>query len=321
MYFQAACFVTNSENRVQTLRTTRPRQPLSQGYVRVRVHAFALNQADIMQAQGKYPPPPGESDIPGLEFSGEVIESQHRAFKIGMQVMALVGSGAYAEECVVHASLLRAIPQGYSEIEAAALPEALTTVHATVFDARKPKTHQRILMHGATSGIATLAAQMLALSGMKACICGRNRQKMKTLPHYTGIEYFEVHSPEDLLESRFGRFDRIIDILGGAYTKMHLELLKPKGQLLQMACMTGAKTELFLPVIMGKRLCLQGFVLRSQNLPEKARLFHKACEYWLALNAPPKPIIDSVFRFAELDKALQRMAQAEHVGKVVISID
>lgn len=321
MSYCAIRFVSGQNGQIDIDFFEQRRQELSKNYVRIRVKAFALNQADIMQARGKYPPPPGESDIPGLEFSGEVIESRYTGFSAGDWVMALVGSGAYAQECVVHASLLRAMPHDYSFIEAAALPEALTTVHATVFDARKPQLHQRILMHGAASGITSLAAQMLALSGMQASICGRSLKKMASLPRYDRITYHEVNSPEDLLESRFGLYDRIVDILGGEYTKMHLDLLKPTGQLLQMACMEGAKVELFLPTLMRKRLKLEGFVLRSQSIPAKAKLYHQACDYWLGLSTPPKPMVDSVFGFAKTDIALQRMASSEHIGKIVVTVD
>lgn len=320
MSFRVIRFAAYQSGPIRLIYSTEERRAITHGQVRIKVFAFALNQADILQAKGKYPPPPGESDIPGLELVGEVVESRHRHFKPGMKVMALVGSGAFAEECVVDGALLHALPSDFTTIEAAALPEALTTVHATVFNGAKPKQPQRILMHAATSGIGTLAAQMLALSGTEADLCGRNHQKMAVLPFYPHIRYHTVESPEDLREQHFEPFDRIIDMLGGAYTKVHLDLLKPKGHLLFMASLTGLKSELFLPTLMQKRLTLQGFVLRSQSTGEKAKLFHQACEHWLTFNKPPKPLIDRVFSFEDTEQALHRMANCEHIGKIVVKL-
>jgi putative PIG3 family NAD(P)H quinone oxidoreductase len=297
----------------------------SQTQMLVQVKATALNRADLMQRLGKYPPPQGESDIPGLELAGEVIEvgSKVSQFKPGDKIYALVASGAQAEYCVVEPSLAHHIPKGWDYLHAAALPEALTTAHATLFDEGKLQPDQTLLIHGAGSGIASLAIQMAKLTGAHVISTVGNVLKIEkamALGADQLINYNE-HDFEDLIEEQ--SIDLIIDFVGGDYFNRHLHLLKPKGSIIQIACQKGSTVECNLALIMRKRLHIIGFVLRPQSLAEKTRLWSLAHNHWQPyLECEQlKPIIDSEFTFDNIEQAHQYMHEGTHFGKIVIALN
>jgi putative PIG3 family NAD(P)H quinone oxidoreductase len=278
-----------------------------------------------MQRYGKYPPPLGESDIPGLELSGVVAAagSKVKIFKPGDKVYGLVGSGAYAEYCAVEASLAHHIPTGWSYSLAAALPEALTTVYATLFDLGSLKQGQTLLIHGAGSGIASLAIQMAKLANAKVITTVGNSSKMDQALKLGAdqVIHYKENDFEDLIEEH--NVDLIIDFIGGDYFNKHLHLLKPKGKLIQIACIKGSSVECNLALIMRKRLQITGFVLRPQSTKEKARLWKLAHQHWSeALNSLAlKPVIDSEFTLSQLEQAQLRMQEGMHFGKIVVLMD
>jgi NADPH2:quinone reductase len=296
----------------------------NESQILVRVKATALNRADLMQRHGKYPPPEGESDIPGLEIAGDVIAigAKVTQFKPGDKVYGLVGSGGYAEFCAVNESLAHLIPENWNYSLAAALPEALTTVYATVFDLGELRENQILLIHGAGSGIASLAIQMAKLTKAKVVTTiGDNSKKEKAL--MLGADQVILHKENDfenLIEDH--SVDLILDFIGGDYFNKHLHLLKPKGKLIQIACINGSSVECNLSLIMRKRLQIIGFVLRPQTLNEKARLWTLAHERWddFLLSQRLKPIIDSEFPFEQIEEAHQYMNSGKHFGKIVINI-
>lgn len=291
----------------------------------VRVKATALNRADIMQRYGKYPPPPGESEIPGLELAGDVIEvgAKVSQFRPGDKVYGLVGSGAYAQFCPVEASLAHHIPENWDYVLAAALSEALTTAYATLFDLGNFQSGQNLLIHGAGSGIASLAIQMAKLvHGNIITTVGTDDkvEKAVTLGANQVINY-NKHDFEDLIADH--SIDLIIDFIGGDYFNKHLHLLKPQGKLIQIACLKGSTVECNLAVIMRKRLKIIGFVLRAQSIEEKTKLWNDAHKMWLE---PLKlkqltPIIDSKFNLDQIEEAHQYMQSSAHFGKIVAHID
>jgi NADPH2:quinone reductase len=291
----------------------------------VRVQATALNRADLMQRQGKYPPPQGESDIPGLEVAGDVVAvgSKVKQFKTGDRVYGLVGSGAYAEFCSVEASLAHLIPEGWNYTLGAALPEALITVYGTIFDLGHLKPGQTLLVHGAGSGIASLAIQMAKRMNAKVITTVGNKNKIDkagALGADQIIEY-KTNNFTDFIEEQ--SIDLILDFVGGDYFNKHLLLLKTQGQLIQIACLKGAVVECHLPLLMRKRLQIIGFVLRSQSLEEKNRLWKLAHEHWFEFlgNKKITPIIDSEYPFEEMEQAQQRMQSGEVFGKIVVHIN
>lgn len=291
----------------------------------VQVRATALNRADLLQKKGKYPPPPGESDIPGLELAGDVVAvgSQVRGFAIGDRVYGLVGSGAQAEYCAVEASLAHRIPDSWSYALAAALPEALTTVYATVFDIGQLQAGQVFLIHAAGSGIASLAIQMAKLTGAQVITTAGDPAKVakaKALGADLVINYKDENF-EDLIEEN--SVDLIVDFVGGEYFNRHLHLLKPEGKLVQIACMQGSKVECNLASLMRKRLQIIGFVLRPQPVAEKSRLWRLAHEHWqeLLANKALVPIIAKEFPIEAIEEAHEYMQSNLHFGKIVLRMD
>lgn len=302
-----------------------PSPDYSDTQILIRVRATALNRADLMQRFGKYPPPPGESDIPGLEVAGEVVAigSKVTRFNVGDKVYGLVGSGGYAEFCAIESSLSHLIPTGWNYQLAAALPEALTTVYATVFDLGGLKKNQTLLIHGAGSGIASLAIQMAKLSQAKVITTVGSTEKIEkalALGANQVINYNE-NDFEDLVEEQ--SIDLILDFIGGDYFNKHLHLLKPKGKLIQIACLKGSTVECNLALIMRKRLNIIGFVLRPQTLVEKSRIWDLAHQQWSDYlpNKRLHPIIDKEFIFTEIELAHEYMQSGEHFGKIVINLD
>lgn len=291
----------------------------------IRVKAAGINRADLMQRQGKYPPPPGESPIPGLEIAGEVVAfgSRVKNFKIGDRVYGLVGSGGYADYCCMHHSLAAPIPDGWHFDYAAAIPEALITAHATVFSIGQIKQAQTLLIHAAGSGISSFAIQMAKHIGARVITTASNQEKIdkakqlgaETVINYKKDDFVELISKETI--------NLIVDFIGGSYFPKHLELLKTKGKLVQISCMQGHKVECNLATLMKKRLQIIGFVLRSQSIPEKAALWKSAQEHWSTslLNKHIMPVIDSVFDFSEIELAHAQMQSSAHFGKIVIRMD
>lgn len=289
----------------------------------VRVKATALNRADILQRQGKYPSPPGESIIPGLEVAGEVVEigSDVTQFKVGDHIYGLVAGGAYAEYCCVNQHLAALIPKGWDFNHAAALPEALMTTHATLFLLGQLKQGQTLLIHAAGSGISSLAIQMAKLQGAKTITTASATDKVlkaQSLGATSVINYKNEEFDRIIDESSV---DLIVDFIGGEYFAKHLKILKPLGKLVQIACMQGYLVEANLLQIMQKRLQINGFVLRSQPLLEKIELWKSAQYHWSTalLNRHVVPVIDSVFRLEEIEQAHSRMMNNEHFGKIIIS--
>lgn len=291
----------------------------------VRVKAAGLNRADLMQRQGKYPPPPGESAIPGLEIAGEVmaVGAHVKRFKIGDRVYGLVGSGGYADYCCLHHSLAAQIPTDWDYTYAAAIPEALMTAHATVFSLGRLSQNQTLLIHAAGSGIASLAIQMARHLGAKVITTASHQEKVakaKLLGATTVINYKEEDFATIITS---GSVDLIVDFIGGTYFPKHLDLLKIKGKLVQISCMQGYKVDCNLALLMKKRLHIIGFVLRAQSLAEKAILWKTAQHHWSTalLNKHIKPIIDSEFKFADIEQAQAHMVRSAHFGKILIRMD
>lgn len=290
----------------------------------VRVSATALNRADLMQRLGKYPPPPGESAIPGLELAGEVVAIGDKVsrFKPGDNVYALTGSGAYAQYCCVDEYLAEKIPDDWDFLTAAALPEALTTTNAVLFELGHLSAGQTLLIHAAGSGISTMAFQMATLSGATSISTASNSEKIaKALDlGVSSVVNYKTQDFSDVLPEN--SIDLIVDFIGGTHFIKHLRLLKTKGHLVQISALQGRMVECDLGLLMKKRLQINGFVLRPQSLDEKRLLWQAAQQRWskAIANNQLKPIIDSVFDFNKLNEAHQYMLAGKHYGKIVIKI-
>lgn len=291
----------------------------------VRVKATALNRADLMQRYGKYPPPAGESEIPGLELAGDVVAvgTNVTQFKPGDRVYGLVGSGAFAEYCAVDASLAHHIPENWDYTQAAALPESLVTVHATLFVLGALKAGQTLLIHGAGSGIASLGIQMAKKIGATVITTVGSASKIEKAQQLGADQVinYQKQDFEDLIAEN--SVDLVLDFIGGDYFNRHLHLLKLGGKLIQISCLNGSSVECNLALLMRKRLQITGFVLRSQSIEEKACLWKLAHQSWFDLLSQKQinPIIDSEYKLEQIEEAQEHMQTSAHFGKIIIHVD
>lgn len=288
----------------------------------VKVQAVAVNYADLMQRSGKYPPPAGASIIPGLEISGTVVElgAHVTNFKAGDRVYALVAGGGYAEYCTVHHQLARIIPDDWPFDYAAAIPEALTTAHATVFELGQLSDNQSFLIHGAGSGITSTAIQMAATVHAEIYTTIGSEVKREKAIDLGAQNVFNYKTEDWFAAISENTIHVIVDFIGGDYFTKHIKLLANQGQLIQIACMLGYRVETNLIPILQKRLNLHGFVLRPQTIAEKTILWQNAHERWEPCyrSKEIKPIIDSTYPLEEVEKAHERMRSSKHFGKIVL---
>ncbi|WP_240454708.1 NAD(P)H-quinone oxidoreductase [Caulobacter sp. 17J65-9] len=290
----------------------------------IRVHAAGVNRPDLLQRQGLYPPPPGASDVLGLEVAGEVAMVGEDAvrWRVGDKVTALLGGGGYAEFATVDARHALPIPHELSYVDAAVLPETVFTVWTNVFERGGLKAGQALLVHGATSGIGVTAIQMAKAAGAKVIATSRGAEKAARAKSL-GADLSIDSSAGDFVAAvrEAGGADVILDMVGGDFVSRNLECLNTDGRLVQIAFQAGATVELDLRRIMLKRLTLTGSTLRSRDPDEKARLAAAVeTHVWPWAEAGLlKPPIDAVFPLERAADAHRRLDEGTHVGKVVLT--
>ncbi len=298
------------------------------GEVLIQVMAAGVNRPDLMQRRGLYPPPPGASDIPGLEIAGRVvaIDGSVKDIMLGDKVCALVTGGGYAEYCLAAAELCLPIPENLSFAEAATLPEALFTVWSNVFERSHLQAGETLLVHGGTSGIGTTAIMLAKLFGARVLATAGNAEKCHVCSALgaEAIDYQQADFRDRVMELTGGTgVDVILDIVGGPYLARHLDALAPDGRLAIIAVQGGSKTEINLLPILLKRLTLTGSTLRPQRLTEKSRLARAIREKvwpWVA-SGHLRPLIDSIFPLKEAAKAHERMESSQHIGKIALTLE
>ena len=298
--------------------------------VLVRVYGSALNRADLLQRRGLYPAPPGApADIPGLEFAGEV-ESTGPAvqlWKSGQRVMGLVGGGAHAEYVVVHERTLCEIPANLSWEQAAAIPEAFITAHDALWLQAALRPCERVLIHAVGSGVGLAALQLTR--AMNAIPFGTSRSPDKLeRARALGLEggFFVLDSPTPdtgKTWSAEGGFDVVIDLVGGEYTNASLHALAPRGRIMLIGTIGGAKSGIDIGLMLGKRAHMIGTVLRARPLEEKIAVSRRFATEVVPLFARDvlKPVIDSCFDLREIRKAHERMESNQTFGKVVLGMN
>ncbi|MCO5966235.1 NAD(P)H-quinone oxidoreductase [Sinorhizobium meliloti] len=300
-----------------------------EGEMLVRVSAAGINRPDVMQRQGNYPPPPGASDILGLELAGvvESLGSGVRRFKPGNRVMALVHSGAYAEWAVVQEASALPVPDGMSLVEAGAFPETYFTVWSNVFERAGLKRGETLLIHGGTSGIGTTALMLAKAIGAKVIVTAGSPEKCEAclkLGADGAIDYRRQDFVAVSKELTGGRGpDVILDMVGGDYIARNLEAVAVDGRIAQIAFQKGSKAEVdFLPLLM-KRITLTGSTLRARPLAMKAKLAASLEEHVLPVLArgEARPLIDSTYPFEQVAGAHARMDSGSHTGKIVLVMD
>ena len=306
---------------------TRPSPQPGHGEILVAVAAAGVNRADCMQRAGSYPPPPGAPDTIGLEVSGRVAAVGPGAarFQPGEQVCALVSGGGYAEYCVAPADNTLPLPAGLDAVAGAALPEALFTVWANLYDRAWLGDGERLLVHGGASGIGTAAIQLAAALGTRVFATAGGAEKRaacEALGAERCIDYREEDFVEIVLELTGGEgVDVILDMVGGDYLRRNLKALATNGRLVQIATQAGHKVELSLVPIMAKGAYLTGSRLRPRSIEEKAQIAVQLEKVvWpLLAGGRIKPVIDSTFALAEAARAHARMEASAHIGKILLT--
>ena len=303
--------------------------PPAPGEVLVAVEAAGVNRPDVMQRQGLYPPPPGASDIPGLEIAGTVVAHGDGVATpaVGARVCALVTGGGYAEYCAAPAPLCLAVPDGLDAIQAAALPETFFTVWTNVFDRARLAQGESILVHGGSSGIGTTAIQLARAFGATVYVTAGSREKGDRcvgLGADAAINYRDEDFVERIDALTGGRgVDVVLDMVAGDYLARNLRCLATEGRLVIIATQHGHRVEAFnvLPIML-KRLTVTGSTLRPRTVDQKA-VIARALEtqVWpLIESGRVRPIVHARFPLADASAAHRLMESSEHIGKIVLEV-
>jgi NADPH2:quinone reductase len=297
------------------------------GQILVRVEAAGVNRPDLLQRLGNYKPPPGASDVLGLEVAGEVAALGEGAslYQVGEFVTALLPGGGYAEYAVVHESNALPVPQSLSVLEAAAVPETFFTVWTNVFERGALKSREWLLVHGGASGIGTTAIQLAKALGSKVIATVGSDEKAdacRKLGADVAVNYNTADFVAATREATGKGADVILDMVGGDYVARNYAAAAVDGRVVQIAFLRGATPQVDLALLMTKRLTHTGSTLRPRSVAEKASIAEHLREtVWPLLEAGrAKPIIDSTFPLDQADKAHARMESSAHFGKIVLTI-
>jgi NADPH2:quinone reductase len=273
----------------------------------IKVAAAGVNRPDVAQRSGSYPPPPGASDLPGLEVAGEVVAvgADAKKHKLGDKVMSLVAGGGYAQYCIAQDAQAMAVPAALSMLEAGAIPETLMTVWHNVFERGELKAGETILIHGGSSGIGTMAIQLAKAFGSRVIVTVGSKEKadVKTATSGAGANV-------------------ILDMVGGDYVERNYDAAAVDGRVVQIALLGGAKATVNVGKLMVKRLHHTGSTLRPRSNADKAAMVAaiEAKVMPLLREGRVKPLMDSTFPLQKAADAHRRMESSEHIGKIVLSV-
>jgi NADPH:quinone reductase len=300
----------------------------AEGEVLIRVAAAGVNRPDVMQRQGLYPPPPGASDLPGMEVAGEIVAlgANVSSCSVGDHVTALLAGGGYAAYAIAAAALCLPIPAGLSLVEAAALPETFFTVWTNLFERGGCRAGDSVLIHGGTSGIGTTAIQLAAARGARVFATAGTPEKARIcekLGAARGIDYRSEDFVEVVKRETGGQgVNVILDMVAGSYVSRNLEAAAPDGRIVVIALLGGPRADVKMHLILTKRLTLTGSTLRARPLAQKAALAAAVHEnVWPLLAAGRvRPVICKTFPLAEASAAHRLMESSQHVGKIVLTL-
>ena len=293
--------------------------------VLIKIAFAGVNRPDVLQRAGSYMPPPGASDLPGLEASGTIfaIGQNVTNWAIGDEVCALLPGGGYAEYAVTHASHCLPVPKGMGLEQAAALPETFFTVWSNVFQRGKLKPHEKFLVHGGSSGIGTTAIQLANVFGSEVYATAGTEAKCLVCEEL-GAKRAINYKKEDFLDvmKSLGGVHLILDMVGGVYIEKNIKALVDDGRLVQIAFLQGAKAELNFAQIMTRRLTITGSTLRPQSDLSKAQIASELFRnVWpLLSNGRLKPVINSVFELEDVTSAHLLMESSQHIGKILLKV-
>ncbi|MDX2464784.1 MAG: NAD(P)H-quinone oxidoreductase [Porticoccus sp.] len=298
--------------------------------VLIKVAAAGVNRPDVFQRQGRYPPPDGASDIPGLEVAGEIVSTGSNSnglWKIGQPVCALLTGGGYAEYALAHQALCLPIPESLSLIQAAALPETFFTVWHNLFNRETIKPDETLLIHGGCSGIGSTAIQLASTLGHRVFATAGSDQKCQIclkLGAEIAINYHSQDFVTAIKEHTNGYgVDVILDMVGGDYVQKNISAAAFRGRIVSIAFLRGSRVEIDLMPMMLKQLMMTGSTLRSRPIEEKAQIAKALMEnIWPLLeNRAITPLISTTFSLDNASRAHQLMESNQHMGKIVLTVD
>jgi len=306
----------------------RPVPQPGEGEVLVRVAAAGVNRPDVMQRQGRYPPPAGASDIPGLEIAGEIaaLGPKVAGLSIGDEVTALLSGGGYAGYAIAAAPLCLPVPEGMSLVEAAAIPETFFTVWTNLFDRGRCKAGDTVLIHGGTSGIGTTAIQLASAWGARVFATAGSDDKARAcerLGAVRGINYRTEDFVEVMRTETAGKgVDVTLDMVAGSYVPRNLDIAALEGRIVVISLLGGSRAEINMGMILTKRLTLTGSTLRARTVAQKAEVADAVRKnIWPLLEAGRvRPVIHATFPLAEASEAHRLMETSNHIGKIVLTI-
>ena len=296
--------------------------------VLVDIKATAVNRADLLQAMGLYPPPPGESEILGLEMAGvvSVMGDQVKGCNIGDRVSGLLSGGGYAQQVAIHPEMLLHLPDNWSFVQGAAIPEVWLTAFSNLFMEGGLESGQNVLIHAGGSGVGTAGIQMAREAGAVVFVTAGSVAKLdrcRELGAFLGVNYKKQDFVKEVMAATQGQgVDMILDPIGADYLDQNLKLLREYGRLINIGLLGGSMAEINLGAVLSKSLRIIGTRLRSRSLAQKieiTRMF--ADRFWPRLEAGTlKPVIDVVFPIEEAQAAHVYVKQNKNIGKVILEV-
>ena len=298
------------------------------GEILVKVAAAGVNRPDIAQRSGVYPPPPGASDLPGLEISGVVVATGPGAtrHKIGDKVMSLVAGGGYAQYCIAQDAQAMPVPAAFTMNEAGALPETLMTVWHNVFERGALKAGETLLIHGGSSGIGTMAIQLAKAFGSKVIVTVGSKEKADACLKLGADRAINYKTEDFVSETKAATsgagVNVILDMVAGDYVERNYDAAAVDGRIVQIATLGGAKVNVNVAKLMVKRLHHTGSTLRPRSNADKAAMVAaiEARVMPLLREGRVKPLMDSTFPLEKAADAHRRMETSEHIGKIVLVV-
>lgn len=323
---QAVIFRQPGDERVLSVGEVDP-PPMSRSELRIRVAGAGVNRADLLQRRGLYPPPPGASEILGLECAGEVIEigSEVREFETGDRVMALLAGGGYADEVVAPAVSTMPVPDALSVVDAGGVPEVFVTAFLNLFQLGELQSDETALVHGGSGGVGTAAIQLAKRAGARVVVTAGSAERCQRcleLGADAAIDYRRHDFVPETLDISGGRgADVILDCIGGPYLQRHLEVIATDGRLVLIGLQGGARSEIDLAQLLRKRSRIVGSTLRARPVAEKGRIVRNfQARFGDDLAAGRiRPVIDRTLPFADAGEAHRLLKAGEIFGKIVLT--
>jgi putative PIG3 family NAD(P)H quinone oxidoreductase len=307
---------------------TRPVPSPGPGEILIKVKAAGVNRPDVAQRSGSYPPPPGASDLPGLEVAGEVVAVGPGAtrHKVGDIVMSLVAGGGYAQYCIAQDAQAMTVPPALSVLEAGAIPETLMTVWHNVFERGRLQSGETLLVHGGSSGIGTMAIQLAKAFGSKVIVTVGSQEKAEACLKLGAVRAINYKTEDFVAEVKTATngagANVILDMVGGDYVDRNYDAAAVDGRIVQIATLGGAKVTVNIARVMVKRLYHTGSTLRPRTNADKAAMVAaiEARVMPLMREGLIKPLMDSTFPLEKAADAHRRIETSEHIGKIVLAV-